>query len=279
MSQKKTVIGLFGSASSGKDTIAGFIKDELGHSNVPMSSFAHPFKELAHYVLSIPYENLWGPSRLRNEVLPYLGDAEVWNKGFELLASRCGFYEYAVFSGIAPESSGLFVSEVRKGWLSHVLMIDPSDDRCAAFGRVVQRWFFAAENQALKEGGLSVRDLLQDLGTRGRKFDDMVWVRRCAATVEAFLHDDIKAVIVTDVRRENEVQSILDAGGEVWRLTRDPALLTERAANHESEQDVKRSHVQDMATRVIDNANMTLDESRVEVTKIIRSIFDPSTKS
>jgi hypothetical protein len=104
--------------------------------------------------------------------------------------------------------------------------------------------------------------MLQSLGTewgRGMVHDE-IWIR---ITMErAGEHLTVgRSVVITDVRFDNEAQAIVDAGGEVWRVTRPGwRCLAEEAAAHQSEAGVS-DH---LITRIIDNSG-SLDDLRGEL--------------
>ena len=109
--------------------------------------------------------------------------------------------------------------------------------------------------------GKSPRQMLQTLGTewgRGTVHPE-IWIR--IAMERAAQHLNFNGVVITDVRFDNEAQAIVDAGGEVWRVTRPGwRCLAEEAAAHQSEAGVS-DH---LITRTIDNSG-TLDELRAEL--------------
>lgn len=76
--------------------------------------------------------------------------------------------------------------------------------------------------RVLPEWGLSVREILQRLGTEvGRSVHADVWVRY-AARVVAALPPETPGVVVSDVRFPNEVAWVRSyPNGEVWRVERD----------------------------------------------------------
>jgi hypothetical protein len=84
--------------------------------------------------------------------------------------------------------------------------------------------------------GKSPRQLLQTLGTewgRGTVHPE-IWIR--IAMERAANHMTHNGVVITDVRFDNEAQAIIDAGGEVWRVTRPGwRCLADDAAAHQSE--------------------------------------------
>ena len=110
--------------------------------------------------------------------------------------------------------------------------------------------------------GKSPRQMLQSMGTewgRGMVHDE-IWIR--IAMEQASQHITVgRGVVITDVRFDNEAQAIIDAGGEVWRVTRPGwRCLAEEAAAHQSEAGVS-DH---LIARTIDNSG-SLDDLRDEL--------------
>lgn len=85
-------------------------------------------------------------------------------------------------------------------------------------------------------GGKSVRQLLQTLGTEwGRNcIGPNIWRDIILDRVKARKH--LWSYVITDVRFENEVQGVLDAGGVIWKLER-PGI--EPVSAHASEEFVR----------------------------------------
>lgn len=62
-----------------------------------------------------------------------------------------------------------------------------------------------------------VRRLLQDLGVSARELiDPLVWVNAAVKKMD----DPSKNYVITDVRFENEAETIKGLGGEIWRVER-----------------------------------------------------------
>lgn len=83
--------------------------------------------------------------------------------------------------------------------------------------------------------GMTRRQALQLLGTEGirKVLGDDVWVRRVLREWES---DGKPAVVITDVRFDNEAAAILAVGGHIVRIVRpDNVGLTGAAATHASE--------------------------------------------
>lgn len=88
---------------------------------------------------------------------------------------------------------------------------------------------FAPDGMVFHEAGpMTAREFMQFFGTEiGRRMYAPIWTE---STIKRILRDGSELSIVADVRFENEVRAIEDAGGIVLRLTRD-----EHSDSHESE--------------------------------------------
>jgi hypothetical protein len=110
--------------------------------------------------------------------------------------------------------------------------------------------------------GKSPRQMLQTLGTEwGRgTIHPEIWIRITMERAKPELAGG-RGVVITDVRFDNEAQAVIDAGGEVWRVTRPGwRCLADEAAAHQSEAGVS-DH---MIARTIDNSG-SLDDLRAEL--------------
>jgi len=110
------------------------------------------------------------------------------------------------------------------------------------------------------EGFMSAREFLQYFGTDiCRKIKDNVWVDVCINQIK---HSGTQLAIVLDCRFKNEAEAIKKAGGKVIRFTRKP-----HEDSHASETDLDDY---DKFDAVIDNANMTIDETNMKVMEILK---------
>ena len=100
-------------------------------------------------------------------------------------------------------------------------------------------------------GFMTAREFLQCFGTDiCRTIKDTVWVDSC---INRILQSGTELAIIPDVRFPNEAEAIKRAGGKVIRFTRNP-----HDDDHASETALKDYDGFDC---VIDNANMTIDET------------------
>jgi hypothetical protein len=110
--------------------------------------------------------------------------------------------------------------------------------------------------------GKSPRQMLQSMGTEwGRdSIHPEIWIR--SAMYRATPHLAVgRSVVVTDVRFDNEAQAIIDAGGEVWKVTRAGwRCLDASTATHQSEAGVSEH----LIARTIDNSG-SLDDLRSQL--------------
>jgi hypothetical protein len=110
--------------------------------------------------------------------------------------------------------------------------------------------------------GKSPRQMLQSLGTEwGRdSVHPEIWVR--IAMERAIPHLAVgRGVVITDVRFDNEAAAIINAGGEVWRVTRPGwRCLADSTASHQSEAGVSDQ----LIARTIENSG-SLDDLRSQL--------------
>lgn len=124
-------------------------------------------------------------------------------------------------------------------------------------------------SSAEKTGFMTAREFLQYFGTNVcRTIKDSVWVDSC---ITRMLNSGTELAIVPDIRFPNEVKAIQKAGGKVIRLTRSPYEDT-----HTSETSLDTYEEFD---HVIDNKDMNIDETNMELMKTLREWGWLKTKS
>jgi len=110
-----------------------------------------------------------------------------------------------------------------------------------------------------KKGKMTGREFLQFFGTEVcRKIYEEIWVSRLIKDVEA---EGSLLAVIDDCRFPNEMEAIQNAGGKVVKLTRsngDDTHKSENAFDDSCEFDA-----------VVDNKNMSIQESHVELIKVI----------
>ena len=137
------------------------------------------------------------------------------------------------------------------------------------------------------ECGLTVREVLQEVGNFFRSLDPDFWVKQWKRKVECVKAELGPGTLVlnSSVRYPNEVKAIQDMGGKVIRLTRTPYPEDQ----HESEvaldhcQEVswavqerygrcwaKKELTMDTFDYVLDNRNMTVEEQNEKVIEIVK---------
>jgi hypothetical protein len=79
------IIGVSGKAGSGKDTIAKYLHDEYGFATL---AFADPMKAFCAELFDWSYDQLWGPSELREQVDQKWGFSP--RKALQLLGTEWG---------------------------------------------------------------------------------------------------------------------------------------------------------------------------------------------
>lgn len=111
-----------------------------------------------------------------------------------------------------------------------------------------------------KEGVMTVRDFLQYFGTEVcRKIHDSVWVDKC---IKDITDEEPLLAVIDDCRFENEIKAVQEAGGKVIGLTRQPY-----EDSHASERIIEEHG--DLVDAVIDNENMSIKDSCLEIIKTI----------
>ena len=109
-------------------------------------------------------------------------------------------------------------------------------------------------------GTMTAREFLQFFGTNVcREIKDNVWVDVCINQIK---RSGTQLAIIPDCRFKNEVEAIKESGRKVIRFTRQPHVdlhPSETALDDYDKFDV-----------VIDNENMTIDETNIKVMEILR---------
>jgi hypothetical protein len=108
-----------------------------------------------------------------------------------------------------------------------------------------------------KKGKMSVREVLQYVGTDlFRKMSDNIWVDNC---LNQIAKDSPAMALISDVRFENEVVAIQEAGGYVVGLTRHGTSDD----THDSEVSVGKCL--ELCDAIIDNEELTIPEQNEQI--------------
>lgn len=226
MSHNLPVVGISGKARSGKDAVAQHLVTRHGYTQL---AWADTVKRMSSDIFLFTEDQLWGPSDNRNEVDHRFSSAEVWEESRTRLGS-CG-----------------------KGWIAELMGIPESTKRVFEVFLTLVEWF-----DRLREStpSLSPRIALQTLGTDWARLNihTDVWVdytmnmarqvlsyepyyiySRTQGLQEVDKDPDIRGVVISDIRFENELRAILDFGGYLIRLLRPDPHNQEAILHHISE--------------------------------------------
>lgn len=218
-------IGIAGKASSGKNTIADFITP-TPHVRIDLRLFAAEIKTFARVAFQFTYEQVYGPSQLRNIPDPrYTPGADIWDETYD----RVAYHGQMLCTRIA-----------------NVTGVSPRDAHNALLA-----WY-----DTLRDGTpLTPRRVLQTLGTEfGRTIHPDVWVRLTLTPPNS----DTDVVVIADCRFDNEFRAIRRARGELWHVERSVAGLDGEAGEHASERDLDGPILRELRTCHIQNDD-TLD--------------------
>lgn len=220
------IVLLCGQAGSGKDTVAEILVKN--HGAVAIAQ-ADPMKRLGHWVFKFSAHQLWGPSEARNAI-----DTRFANKD--------NIYHYLFLL-----DNNRFVEE---------LLPDYSEAKIKDAKAELRSWATNLLHDAVEEGGLSPRKMLQTLGTEwGRSIEKDMWTnytKRSAFKllgggysynkIQGLLCDDSRnsnLVVITDGRFRNEIISVTSVGGEAWKIVNPAATESPGIKGHVSEDEQK----------------------------------------
>tara|TARA_Y100000592_G_scaffold16053_1_gene23672 strand:- start:12088 stop:12921 length:834 start_codon:yes stop_codon:yes gene_type:complete len=112
-----------------------------------------------------------------------------------------------------------------------------------------------------KKGRMTAREFLQFFGTEiCRHMYEDIWSE---SLIRAINSESPLIAVIDDVRFENEIKAVQDAGGKVVRLTRKSSK-----DNHKSETELDSYKGFDC---VIDNTKMSINETNQEIIKALKS--------
>ena len=114
-----------------------------------------------------------------------------------------------------------------------------------------------------RTGFMTAREFLQNFGTDiCRSIKSSVWTDSCLKRIQ---QDDSELAIIPDVRFPNEIDAIQNAGGKVIKLTRRP-----HQDDHSSETALDSKDVMDKFDYVLDNSKLGIDETNMELLKVLK---------
>lgn len=250
------IVALAGRMNTGKDS-AGLILAEKGWQRVAL---ADVLKQWCHRLFGFDRETLFGPSELRNRIVPY---GEV---NWEAVFYRAGRMLETV-------------------WLTFVSSHGTTGARLTQDDVSIPFFEFLSDCQsAAQEGRFSARYALQKLGTEfGRKLYDGVWLDHLMLVASELdghhPYDEMlgiqwntyspdyepAGIYVTDCRFPNEAEYLRARGGKVYWIDADRRVPTPEN-RHASEP--LASDFDGLLDGVIDN-NGPLENLRAEVERVV----------
>lgn len=223
------IIGIAGTAGSGKSTVADHLVAEHGFIAV---NLADPIKRFCREVFDFSEEQLWGPSEKRNEPdKRYLR----WMANIPHMLTEDAkkeFQEGKVPQYLTPR---------------HALQQLGTEWGRACYENVWVEYALRVATKILqKHRYYSARSGLapNDIGADGYY------------TPEG--GDLPRGVVIPDVRFKNEVDAITKAGGKIWRVHRKAAGLAGAAGQHQSEQELDTIPAEQFSIQIYNDG--TLDE-------------------
>jgi len=106
-------------------------------------------------------------------------------------------------------------------------------------------------NRNLRSKRMTAREVLQHVGTDiFRRLDPDIWIKSLLRKIKK---DNPEVALVCDVRFENEIVKLQEAGGFIVGLTRDPY---EKSDTHSSEKEIE--NCLNLCDAVIDNKDITV---------------------
>jgi hypothetical protein len=271
------IIGLVGSAGSGKDTVANMILDVLEGQKI---SLAGRFKEFAGEVFLFDENQLYGASHFRNAIderYSYDPPTPGWPIDFDeryagIKGKFTRFLDWLKPERIAPPVRLYTQEEIyrnrrsvwtRYGLRSTAFLLDvvppgiPLEHARKQLLRVMNR--ILSDDQR----NVTPRLVLQLLGSEfGRAVHVDMWADRTVRTANDIVASG-RTAIITDVRFLNEAKKVCDAGGVLYYLE-NPHLedATEKAgvAGHSSETELRSPEMRMLcAVHIVNDKEKGLD--------------------
>ena len=108
-----------------------------------------------------------------------------------------------------------------------------------------------------QKGRMSIREVLQYVGTDiFRKKSDNIWVDSCLAQIK---HESPEIALISDVRFENEVLAIQEAGGYVVGLTR------QKHSNDMHDSETRVDRCLELCDAIVDNQDLAIPDQNEKI--------------
>jgi len=253
---------IVGQAGSGKDAVA----DCFVESGAVKVALADPMKRFAKNVFKFSDKQLWGPSELRNAVIPESASEIFWEEVAWAFETHKNEWLDDIFGGDAT-------FRANAGGINNY-----------AHGHL-QGWF-----ETLPRNNFSVRTALQTLGTEfGRALDKNIWVDYTLNIARKLLGGDYDydrtlgllpktghinhLVVISDGRFRNEILAVKAIGGKAIRVVRPDEENQSQVgiASHASEQEQKGILNHWFDYKIVNNKDYGISALTREVHKIFRA--------
>ncbi len=233
---------------AGKDIVSDIISDKFKYSKIAL---ADPLKRIASKIWGFDYDQLWGPSDLRNK-------PDDTKPSDRILVKKHDFIDSVLES---MDSYKFSFNDLNK------LYNDYND-------------VFMSSEFLNTYPFLIPRICLQKLGTEVfRKFNDTIWADYTVSVAEELLQfkhsyssqfgifrhsrKDIKGIVISDIRFINELTRIQELGGKVIRIKR---RVPEISGTYSHESELQITSIPDSRfNAILNNDGSILDiESKVK---------------
>jgi hypothetical protein len=192
---KFPIVMFVGKLGSGKDTAAQFMRDRV--VNGDSVTLAAPMKDFAKEVFGFSHQQMYGPSKLREEKFDY-----------SLPEVREAYFR-------------------NRDWFLTKVLVGPNNFK------VLDDWF----DGIIEGGCYTGRHILQTLGTEaGRQISRDIWIDAGIRAATEKLVNGANLVTITDGRFRNEVLAVKKVGGMVVSII-DPDNKTVATHASEKEQE------------------------------------------
>lgn len=227
---RKVIIGISGKKGGGKTSLCRHIEDRSIYT-VEKHPLAEPLKRICVEVLGLEERQVYGTEEDKNRLTQYCWD-------------DLPHYRELLEQALWEEERRAHAEWARLSWWQRLCRW--------AMGHSPQRDAHREAMRKLPRGPMTARQVMQQVGTMFRLFDEDVWAKACVRAIQA---SRAAVCLVDDVRYPNEVEILRGAGARVLRLTRSP----NGGDLHDSE--VSLDHYRGF-DGVVENGRMTLEESK-----------------